>query len=530
MEPAPRTVVAVRPRAALDDRPRLFAALTEAFALTFVPWAPAVDAAAVIEIADDGVLPTSAELATHGVPALAIAGAGDADAEEVLLGPQEAVDRRMRSIVLHDRLAAPVPAGADDEVLATGARSGPAWTATRQGAALHRVGAVLPELATDEVLYALLSRRAIAMVALIHFLRPLEPAGATPQPAPLRASILFDDPNLRWRSYGFIDYRRLLEHADAHGYHAAMAMVPLDAGRAHAGAVDLYARRPDRLSLVFHGNDHVDNELLSASAQETALRTAAQAVRRVEAFERRCGLRVERIMTPPHGLCSPAMTRALGNVGFDGLCAIHPRPWTAERPSDPLLAGWRPAEFVHGCAIIPRIPFTSSDADIALRAFLDHPLVIYGHHEDVADGLEPLADIAARVHRVCGAVSWTSVGTIARSNYAMARRGAAASIAPYARRVCVEVPAGVETVQVERPEDHAGDGALTGWTGADGTRTAFGEPVAVGADRRVDLRLTGRTDVDPAGVPAPAWRPWPKLRRAATEVRDRASALRPARA
>jgi len=55
--------------------------------------------------------------------------------------------------------------------------------------------------------------------------------------------------------------------------------------------------------------------------------------------------------------------------------------------------------------VIPRIPLTSSDADLALRAFLGHPLIVYGHHEDVAAGLEPLADVAARVNRL-GDVRW----------------------------------------------------------------------------------------------------------------------------
>ena len=48
-------------------------------------------------------------------------------------------------------------------------------------------------------------------------------------------------------------------------------------------------------------------------------------------------------MMPPHGLCSEPMARALGDVGFDALCAIHPLPWTEQPPADPPLAGWRPA-------------------------------------------------------------------------------------------------------------------------------------------------------------------------------------------
>ena len=102
----------------------------------------------------------------------------------------------------------------------------------------------------------------------------------------MRAAFVFDDPNLRWRSYGFIDYRRLLAHADAHGYHVAMAMIPLDAGaaaRRDARAVRASGR--DRLSLVFHGNDHVKHELLApARRRAPRSRMAAQAVRRIDAL------------------------------------------------------------------------------------------------------------------------------------------------------------------------------------------------------------------------------------------------------
>ena len=128
-----------------------------------------------------------------------------------------------------------------------------------------------------------------------------------------------------------------------------------------------------------------------------ALAMVAQALRRVERFERRSGLRVDRIMMPPHGLCSRHVTAALGALRFDGLCAIHPLPWTDRPPSDPPLAGWEPAQFVAGCPVVPRIPLSSSAADIALTALLDQPLVLYGHHEDVAEGLEPLAEAAAMV-------------------------------------------------------------------------------------------------------------------------------------
>ena len=522
-ESSRKFVVAVRPATALSARPRLFEALAQAFPVSFhdgSPVQPPTDAT-IAFVGEQGALPLTGD--GDGGPTFEVQGdpSRAEDREAVRLGDTEAVDRRVRGISLHDRLVGtPLPEG--DEVLALAA-SGPAWTVTRDATPVHRVRSVLPELAHDEVLYALLSRRPIASVALVHFLRELcRPAGW--RPPPLRATFLFDDPNLRWRSYGFIDFRRLLEHAGRHGYHAAMATIPIDAGRPYRPAAELFARNPDRLSLVFHGNDHVKRELLNTREHASALALAAQAVRRVARFERRAGVHVDRIMTPPHGLCSEQVARALGAVGFDALFAIHPLPWTEQPPTDPLLAGWRPAEFVAGCAVIARVPLSSARADIAMRAFLDHPLVIYGHHEDVAGGLEPLAEMASLVNGL-GPVEWTSVGTIARGNYVAHLDGDRLSVRPYSRRILV--PEEARELVVVAPQDVIAGDVHDGWTDAAGAQHRFGEPVELGSGHTVRLHAAG--DVDPERVAPPAWRPWPKLRRSVTELRDRALPLRAAR-
>lgn len=527
METDPRIIVAVRPTSALERRPRLFAALEAAFPVAFRPWEPGLPGvAAVIAIVDDPCAPPAAGHDDH-VPTFVVGGApASADpAEDVQLLDADPVDPRVRGILLADRLVrAPLEPGERDEVLAV-ARSGPAWTRTRGPAPVDRVRAVLPELAGDQVLYALLSQRAIAAVALVHFLRAVcAPAGWRP-PA-LRASFVFDDPNLRWRSYGYIDYARLVEHADAHGYHAAMAMIPIDAWRPHRATASLFAGRRDRLSLVFHGNDHIKHELLRPTDPGTALAVAAQSVRRIARFEHGSGVPVDRVMMPPHGLCSEAMAQALGDVGFDALCAIHPLPWTEVAPSDPPLAGWRPAEFIGGCAVVARIPLCSSRASIALRALLDHPLVIYGHHEDVAGGLEPLAEVAALVNGL-GDVSWGPVGEIARGNHSLRLDGDRLTVRPHARRLRIESPASARTLRVEAPSYTAGEVRLCGWSLGDGPVVSFGEDLPIPGEAPVDVRLHGVGDVDPERVAAPPWQPWPRVRRAATEARDRALPLRP---
>jgi hypothetical protein len=216
-------------------------------------------------------------------------------------------------------------------------------------------------------------------------------------------------------------------------------------------------------------------------------------------------------------------------VGFDALCAIHPIPWTGDPPPSALLAGWGPADFVAGCAVIPRRTLDCSAAEIALHAFLDHPIVLYGHHEDLAHGLEPLADAAARVNRL-GDVRWMALGDMALANHAQRVSGDRVLVAPYARRVLVSRPAGASRLAVQEPRDAHGDPMLGGWSLGSGPVRPFGTEAELEHDGPIEVRLRGARDVDSGQVAPPAWRPWPKLRRAGTELRDRALPLRPARA
>ncbi len=507
--------VAVHPASALIARPRLFAALEAAFEVHIRAWAPRAPTEALVCFGETPEEP----LAPH----VLLLGEGTAvpgPARTVEFLAVDGLDRRLRGIALHDPLDQALKGVADGEAVLAESEGSAVWLrAARAGAFTHRVSASLPELAPTQALYALLSQRPLAMVALTQFLRELD--GAAP-PSLLRAGIVFDDPNLRWRRYGFIDYRELVEHADRHDYHAAFAMIPLDAGRVHRPTAELFRSRSDRLSLVLHGNDHLKGELMAPPDAHAAKVMLAQALRRVEVFEQRSGLRVDRAMMPPHGMTARASVRGLAALPFDALYGIHPRPWTSEPPADPVLAGWRPAEFVEGCAVIPRIPLQSSRADIALRAFLDHPVVLYGHHDDVAGGLEPLADAAAIVNGL-GEVRWLSSGQIATSNFRLRVRSGVASVRPFARSVVVDLPDGVHTLRVELPEDALAPDALTGWSAGGAERHRFGTDVPLPGGGELAIRLRARADVRPDDVAAPVWRPWPRLRRAATEARDRAT-------
>jgi hypothetical protein len=520
-----RVTVAVRPGRALRERCRLFGVLETAFPISFVPLDGEVSAAAAPTIVfaghGDHILPD--ELARAGEPSFVVGAEDAGPSHTVKLGNPRALDARLHGVELPDRPGTHKIAPDGPASLLATACDGPAWLrCTARGTTVDLLASALPELAEEEILRDLLPERALVLVALVQFLREVS-ADAAYAPPPLRAAFLFDDPNLRWRTYGYIDYAKLLADAEEHGYHASMAMVPLDNRFAHGETIDLFRANPDRLSLVFHGNDHSSRELLRPRSEAGALALAAQALRRAERFESRYGLGIDRVMTPPHGMCSAEVAAALAAVGFDGLCAIHPLPWTERPPANRPLAGWDPAEFAAGCAVIPRLHLHSTDADIALRAFLDQPLVFYGHHEDVADGLEPLGAIAARVARM-GTAHWCSIGEIAATNYAVRCDLDTLRVRPYSHRLAVSVPAGCDRLVISRPRGI--EVVVSGWSIGAGETVPFDIPLPVTPGSELELRVRRDDECRPAAIKSPPPRPWAILRKVAMEARDRTLPLR----
>jgi hypothetical protein len=90
--------------------------------------------------------------------------------------------------------------------------------------------------------------------------------------------------------------------------------------------------------------------------------------------------------------------------------------------------------------------------------------------------------------------------------------------------VTVAVPDGASELTVAAPDPIGATLELRGWSVDGGPVQPFDAPAPV-APGHAEIRLHGTRDLDPATVPAPSWRPWPRLRRAGTELRDRAIAV-----
>jgi hypothetical protein len=452
------------------------------------------------------------------------------------MGRSDALDRTLRGQVLaeHDRgRPAPVRVADGWRVLAT-ADGRPVWArrAGTAGAEREVAAAVPAELGDHEYLRDhLTAGRFWSLLPLVHFLKRIT-RGISPRSAPLQACIVIDDPNVRWPSYGYVKFADLANDARDCGYHVAVATIPLDLVMPGHRAVGVFRELSAHLSLVVHGNDHVHRELDRPHSAGEADRMIHSATTRVARFERRVGIRVERVMCPPHGACGAYTLGALFRHGFLGLAASRPFPWDAFADQRHWrLGGWLPAQLAGGgLPVVPRCSLDRDLDDLVFRAFLEQPLIVYCHHADVRDGFDRFRAVAARAAPL-GDISWRSLASITRRNAVWSESDGAVTVRLYSRDL--RLPGlRAEAVRIEVPRIFGGGGpprlvvnGVSQNVQSDG-HGRFSLEVAVRPEAP-DLHVRIAT---PRSAPAPArrdWLPgaWPLARRALTESRDRALPL-----
>ena len=511
-----RLRISVSPSAAFGSRRRLFGALERAYPATFVPadeWTgDGVDAAILV----GGEAPER-----RSIPALELGQREGRGSGRIEFGNRDPVPRSFHGAALADEHSGnlqPLEARSGESILATLAGK-PLWT-HRAGA--WRSAAAPDELADDESIRERLAPgRFVALLPLVDFVRRLT-APLDWTPTPLRACFVVDDPNLYRARYGYIDYAALARTAREHDFHAAMALIPLDAWYASAAASRIFRTEATRLSLLVHGNNHISKELGRERPPEEFDAMFAQALRRVARFERRTGLTVARVMAAPHGAVCHGARDGLDRVGFDAICSTNAYAWDA----DDALRGWASGGFASGClAAFPRLPWSGPLDDLPFRTYLGQPLILYGHHDDLAAGPETLAAVAESVRR-SGDVRWVSLDAMVKTSVETRVDGSRLAVRLLSRRAEVDVPAGIEDVAVELHPSLATGEAVSVMSEAGGRRTthAVSAGSALGLGRptagTLALRLTSSAELDLEAVGNARRTAWPLLRRALTYTRD----------
>jgi hypothetical protein len=446
----------------------------------------------------------------------------------IVFGQDAAVHRVLRARSVEQRLSCrPEPLELDGSEVVLATSSGrPFWTMRQTAAGRMDVTAVRVPVVDDKSSFFeyFNGNDFVNLLPLVDLVRRVTGEDQWIQP-PLRASFMFDDPNLHSTSYGFINFPVLAQHAAKWNYHVSFATIPLDRWFSSRRAAQLFVEQKSRISFLVHGNDHVKKELAAFASDEQAILSLAQALRRIARLEETTKVPVSRVMAAPFGACVEGTISVMARLGFEAACISSGSlldynakcKWSAS-------LGLRMAEIIEGLPVFPRFRLNLQAKNvILLAAYLGQPLVPLGHHQDVADGLDLMGELAQFINSL-GQVRWGDMTSIARSNFLVRHEGDVLRVRPYSRRFQVAVPAGMSGISVE-PSAGAFLGENVKITASAQPKPIYlgppGSTVPVKAGDVLEINMERKDAVDFASVPDRGLKSWALTRRLLTEGRDR---------
>jgi len=398
------------------------------------------------------------------------------------------------------------------------------WAIGQQGDHDHHyVGVDIPVFAEKDFFHNHFRERCwFALVPLLHFLRRLGGPDGWPTPEP-RGSFIIDDPNLHHRSYGYIDFEKLANHASAHNYHATIATVPLDAWYFDRKVADLFQTHKKQISLMMHGVNHVADELARSYDEQDALSLLATGLRRIADLESRSGVAIARIMAAPHGAFAESMADLMLRLGYEAACVSIGSllRWNPEKvwPAD---LGFSLAQAL-GSLAFPVFHRTGiSEIDIRLSAFLGHPVIIATHHHDCVSNFARLEYMANMVNSI-GNIQWMGIEDISRTNFRSKTHNGMLQIWPYSRRFKIPLSAEITSAQVCRSLYCEGFTIDLDGNRRDGTEAAvLNLPARYRiSNNTMEIFFPPTNGVDYNQVASKSVGMWPVVRRLLTEARDR---------
>lgn len=224
------------------------------------------------------------------------------------------------------------------------------------------------------------------------------------------ANLTIDDPALV-RPAAYPNYwTELLAHMETHNYHTTIAFIAANYTNRQQDVVDLFRNRPDRYSLVLHGNNHDPcpefTEQIPLSDQRADLEQAKQ---RMDDLEAQTGIPYGRIMVFPCTLSGESTLPLLKELNYVATInnANTPPGSTTSSAWDfnmyPAMMDYRNYPVV--------LRNTYADSPYPFDLFRDKPSFIYGHLSDFADptAIDAIADA---VNSLPGGVEWRSLDYI----------------------------------------------------------------------------------------------------------------------
>jgi hypothetical protein len=405
----------------------------------------------------------------------------------------------------------------------------PIWAIQEGGEHDHFfVGLPIPELEDGEPLFLhFFGNKLLHMLPLLLFLRTLIQDQGW-EPPPLQACFMFDDPNLHWRTYGYINFEEMIRHAQHHNYHASIATIPLDAWFTHMPTASLFKQHPDRISLLIHGNNHVAGELARVCSDMECDGILRQTLRRIKELERRSGVEISKVMAAPHGALSEQFLQRMGRVGFEAACISRWSLLHYNKGATWLSTiGMKPSDIIAEMPVFPRFRMSRTcQNSILVAALLHQPIIPIGHHNDIAGGLQLLANLAEYINSL-GTVRWINMKGISRSQFSRKIDGGILRVRMFTKRIEVCVPEEIQQIFVERLGPEGAEYQPLLWR-ALGEKMEWNplrldESIPALSGQKIEIVSPPPTSPHVDTITSRKLQLWPIVRRQLTEARDRIS-------
>jgi len=239
--------------------------------------------------------------------------------------------------------------------------------------------------------------------------------------------LIVDDPPLKPR-YGFLEFREALELMEKHNFSTTVAFIPWNCRRTNSRTVDLFQKRPDRLSICVHGSDHTGGELAIRSTPQLncIIKTAEQ---RMELLHQRTALDHSRVMVFPQGAFSPETGRALKLNGFVAAVNTEVAPSNGARNETTIADLWDVAIMKYGTfPIYTRRYLHHGIENMAFDGLLGKPCLLVAHHDIFREHGRDLVEFIARLNALKWDLRWRPLGEAIRCSYKAHNQGDGSSV------------------------------------------------------------------------------------------------------
>ena len=271
------------------------------------------------------------------------------------------------------------------------------------------------------------------------------------------ANLTIDDPWLR-QSYGYVNYRDLLEEMERHNFHTTIAFIPWNYDRSDPAVVALFRNHPDRFSITVHGDNHDHKEFTDYRSKRLADQIAdlKQSLARMERFRTLTGIPYDKVMIFPHSIAPEGTLGALKTYNYLATVNSTNIPQDAPRPKD-LSFALRPVTL--SFAGFPSIRRYSVSAPIpksyvAVNEFLGNPLFFYGHSENFAGGITAFDGTADEVNELEPDTQWRGLGDIVKHLYVVRRRSDSNyDVLAFSSNICLDNASGRDSIFYVRKQE-----------------------------------------------------------------------------